>query len=114
MPIPSIIASAILQWSRNFRAAESSSSSAPAARPSTFNGAATLGLRKVCMYGQKDACSKILQWSRNFRAAESAMNATDWAASAPLQWSRNFRAAERGRGGRVGAALADPSMEPQL
>ena len=37
----------VLQWSRNFRAAESGRRAATALAPSSFNGAATLGLRKV-------------------------------------------------------------------
>ena len=61
----------------------------------SFNGAATLGLRKAASGFCKDDAWNWLQWSRNFRVAESAECRRKHLAAYSLQWSRNFRVAER-------------------
>ena len=61
----------MLQWSRNFRVAESA-----------LSGGLVAGMGR-------------LQWSRNFRVAESEWGDNDDIRKGALQWSRNFRVAER-------------------
>ena len=83
-----------LQWGRNFRVAESSISAMPASAPGCFNGAATLGLRKVPQVRMGIQLRGKLQWGRNFRVAESYCEMPEVGMYPRLQWGRNFRVAE--------------------
>ena len=87
--------SALLQWSRNLRVAESNS-----------DPQAVHKVDRASMEPQLEGCGKpawpcaepvhsVLQWSRNLRVAESDTLEKNLRRMYELQWSRNLRVAER-------------------
>ena len=67
---------------------------APQGKGPTFNGAATLSLRKLANPGMFWGIVLILQWGRNFIVAETVELKDNLEAVTGLQWGRNFIVAE--------------------
>ena len=84
-----------LQWSRNFIVAEIlQSRRSTHTRNSSFNGAATLSLRKRRPQGRDHVCGSAASMGHNFIVAETRplpIMIRRWPA---LQWGRNFIVAE--------------------
>ena len=59
-----------------------------------FNGAATLSLRKLTSQTEQEMFGTRLQWGRNFIVAETGLSRGEWVAVGLLQWGRNFIVAE--------------------
>ena len=63
-------------------------------RQTSFNGAATLSLRKLANSSGKISCKSLLQWGRNFIVAETIHITYHILGMSELQWGRNFIVAE--------------------
>ena len=60
----------------------------------SFNGAATLSLRKQCNSTRNNGFTILLQWGRNFIVAETVEASIKYTREWSLQWGRNFIVAE--------------------
>ena len=104
-----------LQWGRNFIVAEICSARPVSGFSSpSFNGAATLSLRKLHMMLDTYLDTHELQWGRNFIVAEIATPADSDRLLLVLQWGRNFIVAEIIHGTRHTDNATSASMGPQL
>ena len=83
-------------------------------RPSRFNGAATLQLRKPSSVGQLAGFGGVLQWGRNFAVAETHSRGVRRRMPSSLQWGRNFAVAETAPPRQVAPPRQAASMGPQL
>ena len=83
-----------LQWGRNFIVAEMSLVCFALSRETSFNGAATLSLRKSFLEHGSSYTAVALQWGRNFIVAEMSRKNHFQEGRCPLQWGRNFIVAE--------------------
>ena len=85
---------ATLQWGRNFIVAEIPRAPKAETGRQSFNGAATLSLRKSCQRSLAGALHTELQWGRNFIVAEMLFTGGNLEQVDKLQWGRNFIVAE--------------------